>query len=112
MPKELSELSADSQDVFKPGHIDRYMKRPREMNETTYADFVACYTYKGKSKKRTGEPDDQEEEEENENNPEVDDLDQLDLVSSKTSNRIQLADEGQLIPRRRPKVIQYCRFDL
>lgn len=107
--KELSELPDDSTDVFKLGPIDRYIKRPVEMDDDCYADFVACYTFKGKSKRSTGEEQDEQEEDAQE---EADTMDALNSsMPARTLKRIQLEDGGELVLRRSPKVIRFCRFD-
>ena len=48
--KQLQELPDDSEDVFTPGKIEAYEKRPKNLENVCLADFVASYTKKTKNK--------------------------------------------------------------
>lgn len=112
---KLAKSNPDSRDIFKPGMIDRYVNRPKNMELTCYADFIACYSFKGKGKLNSNEQDPDEEsvptEEVGEVSPIVDDANE-DAEISGSNNKIKLNDGSTLTRRKNPKVIRFCRFDI
>lgn len=94
-PKELKELDPESEDIYKKGVLERYSERPAYLEDLCLADFVAHYTFKGRSG-TTKENEDDHQLEEKENDEDA------------TKNfKVQ---GGTMNHRRHPKVIRFCRF--
>lgn len=109
---ELNKLPADSTDCFKLGMIDRYAKRPAEIENVCLADFIACFTFKSKGRSNQ----DEEDTVDGDDNPADNDDDQdfgneNEVAQGRRQPAIQLED-GKLIPRKHPKVIRFCRYDI
>lgn len=100
-PKELKELPADSQDIYKRNVLDRYVERPVEMENLCLADFVALYSFKGKKSNSEAVTNNDLEEELNLGD---------ENESEELSNSIKISD-GVLNRRRNPKILRFCRFN-
>lgn len=113
--KELDKLEPDSPDIFKPGMIDRYVKRPESMERVCLADFIGLYTFKGKGQSYNEEGEGNEDnnpiEADDDAAPDIANEDETDPTSRGKANKIKLED-GELTPRKNRKVIRFCRFDI
>lgn len=102
--KDLQQLPANSQDVYKRNVIDRYTERPTEMENFCLADFASLYNFKSKKTTPSDEADlDLNELAENGDNGNNE--------SNSNSKTIKLSD-GILTRRRNPKILRFCRFNL
>lgn len=88
--------------------IDRYAKRPETMGGVCLADFIACYTFKGNGRSTQAEDDGEGDD----NNDAAHDVNNEDEVVTSRARPVIKLDDGQLHPRKHPKVIRFCRFDV
>lgn len=58
--EQLERLDSDSNDIFESGIIDKYQKRPLEMNNICLADFAAEYTFTSSNRRQTVANDENE----------------------------------------------------
>lgn len=100
-PAELRKLDASSEDIFLKGSIDRYAERPQALEHLCLADFIACYSYKGKGY-QAANIDEQDD-------PDGHTIDEPTNDDVPLANKIKLND-GILTLRKIPKVIRFCSF--
>lgn len=114
---KLRELNPESTDIYRKGPIERYAERHEELENTCYADFVACYEYSRRGRKSN------EEAEEAELQADVEEIEENDEIAEnhedetgeppvkkgrKKMKRFPLkSGEGEMVERRQPKVIRY-----
>lgn len=112
---ELKKLPPDSPDVFITGALERYVNRPAVMEDVCYADFIALYQFRGKSKRgrRSAQNNsDAEQDEFHQIEDEADDEENVDeSPMTLRMNQISL-ENGTLTQRKQAKVIRFCRFDI
>ena len=100
-PAKLRLLEENSEDIFEHGSIERYVVRPRQLENCCLADFVANYNFNAKKISKSCNDDQQVDEEEMEE----------EIYGNQQT--LELMDNsGTLSKRRKSKIIRFRRYNI
>lgn len=114
---ELLLLPPESEDIMKVGPIERYSKRPKELEKVCLAEYIAYYTFKGKKivKTEDDENDDENNDENDDENVDENDKKHDDENDDKKVNILPRKIEmniGTLTRRTVPKILRFVKYDI